>query len=214
MTKRARWDGPGPVAIFDSEAGVYAPPIVADLQPGQLLPTETDQGDPMPARIRDEFLHKDNPFGNDFRIALSKETVYATRVAPARFFPVTGEDIAFSATARSRRRSAWAAGRARRRHSRPAAAPARSAARSRPPGSGTCSTRCTATPSRRSQQAATTAYLQTHTLDTPPTKSYSIQKQVPPVLTSTLVPLDYTGAMFTGITFSWSPAGLLTYSMP
>lgn len=63
------------------------------------------------------------------------------------------------------------------------------------------------------QVGATTAYLQTHTLDTPPTKTYSLQKQVPPVLTNTLVPLDYTGVMFTGITVGWSAAGLLTFTL-
>jgi hypothetical protein len=47
------------------------------------------------------------------------------------------------------------------------------------------------------QQAATTAYLQTHTLSSPPTsKSYSIQVQMPPVTSSTLVPIDYTGVTF------------------
>lgn len=74
MTKRARWDGPGPVAIFDSEAPVYAPPIVAHLEPGQLLPLETDQGDPMPARIRDEFLHNDNADWSEVNQAESKKS--------------------------------------------------------------------------------------------------------------------------------------------
>jgi hypothetical protein len=60
MTKRVRWDGPGPVAIFDSEAPVYNPPLVANVNPGELLPLKTDQGDPMPTRIHDEFAHKEN----------------------------------------------------------------------------------------------------------------------------------------------------------
>ncbi len=33
--------------------------------------------------------------GNDFRIGLSKESVYATRVVPARFITLTGEEMAF-----------------------------------------------------------------------------------------------------------------------
>ncbi len=74
MTKRARFDGPYPIAIFDSEASVYDPPIVAELQPGQLLPTETDQGEPMPARIRDEFLHKDNPYWSEVKQADPSKT--------------------------------------------------------------------------------------------------------------------------------------------
>lgn len=74
MTKRARWDGPGPVAIFDSERPVYDPPIVAELLPGHLLPLETDQGDPMPARIRDEFLHKDNTSWSEVNQADTSKT--------------------------------------------------------------------------------------------------------------------------------------------
>ncbi len=151
--------------------------------------------------------------GNDFRIGLSKETTYATRVAPSRFILVTGEEIAFA------RNRAFSAVLGQGRWARPSTLTTRG-------GSGTVSGEVpttgfgylldalhgnTVTPV---QQAATTAYLQTHTLDTPPTKSYSIQKQVPPVLTNTLVPLDYTGAMFTGVTFNWSPGGLFTWSMP
>jgi hypothetical protein len=34
--------------------------------------------------------------GNDFRVALSKESTYGTRVAPARFFAITGEGIEFT----------------------------------------------------------------------------------------------------------------------
>lgn len=61
MTKRARYDGPHEeVVVIDSEAGVYAEPL-AIVKRGGLLPLETIKGDPMPARIRDEFLHNDNP---------------------------------------------------------------------------------------------------------------------------------------------------------
>jgi hypothetical protein len=151
--------------------------------------------------------------GNDFRIALAKETTYATRVPPTRFIVITGEEIGFT------RPRAFSNALGMGRWARPSVLTTRG-------GSGTISGEVpttgfgylldalhgnTVVPV---QQAATTAYQQTHTLDTPPTKSYSMQKQVPPVLTNTLVPLDYTGTMFTGLTISWSTAGLLTWSMP
>lgn len=151
--------------------------------------------------------------GNDFRVALSKETNYATRVAPARFITVTGESIEFA------RNRAFSASLGMGRWARPSILTTRG-------GSGTVSGEVpttgfgylidalhgnTVVPV---QVGATTAYLQTHVLDTPPTKSYSVQKQVPPVLTNVLVPLDYTGVMFTGLTIGWSDAGLLTWEMP
>jgi hypothetical protein len=100
-----------------------------------------------------------------------------------------------------------------RRSSRTVAGPARSPARFPTPGSATCLTRCMATRSRRSRSPPRPAYTQTHTLDSAPVKSYTFQKQVPPVLTNTLVPLEYTGVMFSGLTISWSTTGLLTFSM-
>jgi len=49
-TKRARYDGPHEeVAVFDSEAGIYAEPI-AVVERGKFLPAD------VPARIRDELL--------------------------------------------------------------------------------------------------------------------------------------------------------------
>lgn len=151
--------------------------------------------------------------GNDFRILLSKETTYGTRVAPARAIVVTGEDIAFT------RNRAFSAALGMGRWARPSIITTRG-------GSGSLSGEVPTTgfgylldalhgnAVTPVQQAATTAYLQTHTLDTPPSKSYSVQKQVPPVSTSTLVPLDYTGAMFTGITLNWTAGGLFGWSMP
>lgn len=151
--------------------------------------------------------------GNDFRIALSKETTYGTRVAPARFITVTGESISFT------RNRAFSAALGMGRWQRPSVLTTRG-------GTGTISGEVPTTGfgylldalhgnvTTPVQVAATPAYLQTHTLDTPPTKTYSIQKQIPPVLTNTLVPLDYTGAMFMGITIGWTAAGLLTWSMP
>ncbi len=150
--------------------------------------------------------------GNDFRIALSKETTYGTRVAPARFIVITGEDIAFT------RNRAFSAALGMGRWARPSVLTSRG-------GAGSINGEVTTTgfgylldalhgnTVAPVQQGGTTAYLQTHTLDTPPSKSYSIQKQMPPVTSSTLVPLDYVGCMATGITFNWSPTGLLTYEI-
>lgn len=151
--------------------------------------------------------------GNDSHLALKKESVYGTRVAPDRFIPYTSETIGFEYA----RAFSNALGLGRWSHA--------SVLTSRG-GSGTISGEVgttgfgflldalhgnTTTPA---QQASTTAYLQTHTLDTPPSKSYSIQKQLPPVNATTLIPVDYTGCVFTGITFNWDAAGLLTYEMP
>ena len=154
--------------------------------------------------------------GNDFRIALAKETTYGTRVAPTRFFAITGEDIAFA------RQRAFSAALGMGRWTRPSVLTTRTGAGSI---SGEVPTTGfgylldalhgnTVTPV---QDGATTSYTQTHTLDTPPSKSYSLQKQIPPVTSSTLVPLDYTGVMFTGgATFNWATGaqGLLTYDLP
>jgi hypothetical protein len=150
--------------------------------------------------------------GNDFRIALSKETVYATRVAPARFIPITGESIEFQ------RNRAFSAALGMGRWARPSTITTRSGAgpiNGEVPttGFGYLLDGLHGNVTTPVQQAATIAYLQTHTLDSPPSKSYSIQKQTPPVLTNTLVPLDYIGTLFTGITISWTAGGLLTYSI-
>lgn len=151
--------------------------------------------------------------GNDFRIALAKETTYATRVAPSRFIVITGESIAFN------RNRAFSAALGSGRWARPSVLTTRG-------GSGSISGEVPTTgfgfllnalhgnTVTATQQAATTAYLQTHTLDTPTNKSYSIQKQLPPVTSNTLVPVDYVGAVFTGITISWTAGGLLTWEMP
>jgi hypothetical protein len=152
--------------------------------------------------------------GNDFRFALSKEVTYGTRVAPARFVGcLTGEDIAFE------RARAFSAALGMGRMQRPSTLTTRG-------GSGALSGEVPTTglgflldglhgnSVSPVQQAATPAYLQTHTLDTAPSKSYTIQKQIPPVLTSTLLPVEYVGAVFSGITFNWAAAGLFRFSIP
>lgn len=151
--------------------------------------------------------------GNDFRIALSTpEVTYATRVAPSRFILITGEGISFA------RNRAFSNVLGQGRYARPSVLTTRG-------GSGTISGEvpstgfgyllnalhsATVTPT---QQGSTDAYLQTHSLATPPSRTYSIQKQLPPVNTSTLLPLDYVGAMFTGLTINWQAAGLLLWEM-
>lgn len=53
MSKRARYDGPhDEVAVFDSEAGVYAPPVDV-VKRGGVLSAD------VPARIRDELLQSE-----------------------------------------------------------------------------------------------------------------------------------------------------------
>lgn len=63
------------------------------------------------------------------------------------------------------------------------------------------------------QQGTTAAYLQTHTLNTSPTKSISVQVQKPPTSSATLLPYDYTGVMMSQIEFSWEPAAVLLAAM-
>lgn len=65
MSKRAKYVGPHEeVAVFDSEASVYDPPIDVVKQ-GGLLSADA------PARIRDELLHKDNPDWTEFNQSTS-----------------------------------------------------------------------------------------------------------------------------------------------
>jgi hypothetical protein len=60
MTKRARYDGPGPINVFAPEDTYLTDPIAVNLESGQLLPTETVNGDPVPAKLRDELLKSDD----------------------------------------------------------------------------------------------------------------------------------------------------------
>ena len=148
--------------------------------------------------------------GNDARLGLAKETVYGTRVAPARFIPFTEESLTY--TYNKYRSRALGVG----RWNRPAIRTTSSgegAIQGEVPTTGfgfllDALHNNTVAPV---QQASTPAYLQTHTLDTATAKSYSIQVQTPPVTSSTLVPHDLLGVMFSGIEFSWEE--VLTYSM-
>jgi hypothetical protein len=151
--------------------------------------------------------------GNDARLGIIKETTYATRVAPTRFFPFTAESLAFQYN----RYFSQALGSGR--WARPSITTTKS-------GTGSLNGEVpttgfgyllqflhgnTVVPV---QDAATISYTQTHTLDTPPDKSATIQVQTPPVSTSTLLPQDLLGVMFSGLTLSWDAAGVLTWEMP
>lgn len=151
--------------------------------------------------------------GFDARVAISTESTYGTRVAPARFLPLTAEDLGFTLN----------------RYFSPAIGTgmwARPSIVTTKVGSGSISGDVptvgfgfllnylngnTNTPV---QQGATTAYLTTFNLDTAPNKSASIQVQNPPVTSSTLVPHDMTGVMFGGITLNWTAGGVLSYEIP
>jgi hypothetical protein len=149
--------------------------------------------------------------GNDARLAISKEVTYGTRVAPARFLPFTAETLAYN----YEKYESQALGMGR--WTRPKV-------RTRSSGSGALSGEVPTTgfgflldalhgnSVTPVQQAATAAYLQTHTLDTTPSKSYSIQVQTPPLSSSTLVPHDLTGVKFGGLELAWDE--VLTFSMP
>lgn len=67
MTKRVRYDGPHEeVAVFDSEADVYAPPVDV-VKRGGLLSVEA------PARVRDDLI-KNNPDWSEVNQAEQKTT--------------------------------------------------------------------------------------------------------------------------------------------
>lgn len=147
------------------------------------------------------------------RIGVARETVFGTRVAPARFLPLTAEDLGFSYT----------------RYRSPGIGSGMWGAPSivtSAVGSGSISGDVpttgfgylldglhgnTVTPT---VIGTTTAHEQVHTLNSPPSKSYTVQVQTPPVSSQTLVPHDMLGVMLSGATFSWSPQGVLSFAMP
>jgi hypothetical protein len=149
--------------------------------------------------------------GNDARLALSKEVTYGTRVAPARFIPFTSETLTYEYA--KYESQALGMGRWTRPKVRTTSAGSGALNGEVPTtGFGFLLDALHGNSVTPVQQAATAAYLQTHTLDTAPTKSYSVQVQTPALSSSTLVPHDLTGVKFGGIEFSWDE--VLTYSMP
>jgi hypothetical protein len=149
--------------------------------------------------------------GNDARLAMSKETTYGTRVAPARFFPFTSETLNYEYN--KYRSVSLGQGRWQRPSKRTTSGGTGAIAGEVPTtGFGYLLDALHGNTTTPVQQAATTAYLQTHTLNTPPSKSYSVQVQTPPINSSTLVPHDLLGVTFTGLELAWDEA--LTFSMP
>jgi hypothetical protein len=152
--------------------------------------------------------------GNDMRWGISiPETTYGTRVAPTRFFGLNSEDVGYEFN----------------RYFSPVLGTGRWARPSivtTSAGTGSITGDVpttgfgwllnglhnnTVTPTI---QGAGPAMLQTHTLDTPVARSYTIQVQVPPVNTSTLLPNDLYGCVFGGVTFSWDPGEVLRFELP
>lgn len=150
--------------------------------------------------------------GNDARLGIVKETTYATRVAPTRFFPFTAESLAFQYN----RYFSQALGSGR--WARPSITTTKS-------GTGSLTGEVPTTGFGYLLQFlhgntvvpvldSGTSYTQTHTLDTALDKSATIQVQTPPVTSSTLLPQDLLGVMMSGLTLSWDAAGVLTWEMP
>lgn len=151
------------------------------------------------------------PSGNDARLGMAVESTYGTRVAPTRFFPFTAESLAY--TFNKYRSRALGTGRWTAKEITTTMA-----------GEGAVEGEVTTTGMgfllnllhgnvvTPVQQAATTAYLQTHTLDTAPSKSVTIQSQTPPVNAVSLVPHDLLGCMARGLSLSWDE--VLTFSLP
>jgi hypothetical protein len=148
--------------------------------------------------------------GNDSRIAISKEVTYGTRVAPARFFPFTSETLGY--TYDKYESQALGVGRWTRPKIRTTSGGEGAIAGEVPTtGFGFFLDALHGNAVTPVQQGATAAYLQTHTLDTAPSKSYSIQVGTPPINASTLVPHDLLGVMFGTLELSWEQ--VLTFSM-
>lgn len=151
--------------------------------------------------------------GFNAQVGIAVESTYGTRVAPAKFLPLTAEDLGYTYN----------------RYFSPAIGTgmwARPSIVTTQVGSGSITGDVTTTGMgyvlqglhgntvTPTQIAATPAYSQTHTLNSPPSKSYSVQVGVPPVTSNTLVPHDMNGVTFGGFTLSWAAAGVLSYEIP
>lgn len=151
--------------------------------------------------------------GNDARFGIAKETTFGTRVAPTRFFALTSEALNY--TYNKYRSRALGTGRWTANQIVTTSVGDGPLAGEVPTtGFGYLLQGLHGNTVTPVQQAATPAYLQTHTLDTAPNKSYTVQVQTPPVSSSTLVPMDYLGVKLSGINLSWEPASVLTYELP
>lgn len=146
--------------------------------------------------------------GNDARFCVSNEVTYGTRVAPTRFFEIVSEGI--------NHQFQWyvsrglGGGRWRRKRVLTTDAGAGPITMEVPTvGFGFWLNLLHSNTVTPVQQAATPAYLQTHTLNSPVSRSVSIQKQVPPVTSTTLVPVEHWGVMVPSMAFSWESGGVL-----
>lgn len=153
--------------------------------------------------------------GLDSQLGAKKETTYGTRVVPDKFFEFTSESLALNKNFLMSRQ--LGAGTTFQRS-------ARRTATTRG-GGGTISMEATnkgmgfwfdllhADAITPVQQAATTAYKQTHNIGlTSPTKSATIQVGRPDT-GGTVRPFDYTGCMVTEWGFAWDIADFLTFSV-
>jgi hypothetical protein len=147
--------------------------------------------------------------GNDMQFGLAVETTYATRATPTRFFDVIlGEgfdfDYQYYVSAglggpiwKKRRVQTTRVGGGSWTMEVPTA------------GFGYILNLLHPNTVTPVQQAATAAYLQTHSLSGAPTKSATVQVGVPPT-TGSVQPFDFLGVMVSSITFRWEPGGVLT----
>ena len=140
---------------------------------------------------------------------IGKETTYGTRVAPTRFLPLTSEDLGFTpvrSTSNPISTGLWG------RVSKVTGGVGGGAV------SGDVMTigmlylvdalhGATITPTL----LGGTSYQHVHTLSSPPSKSYSVQVQNPPVSSATLIPHDMLGVVFAGLTISWAAGGLVSF---
>jgi hypothetical protein len=151
--------------------------------------------------------------GNDARLGIAKETVFGTRVAPTRFFPFNSEDFGYEYNRYSS--PALGVGRWTRPSTVTTSAGSGALAGDVPTvGFGYLLDGLNGNTNTPAQQAATTAYLTTFTLDTAPSKSFTVQVGMPPVTSATLLPHELQGVRFGGITLSWDPASVLRFSIP
>jgi hypothetical protein len=146
------------------------------------------------------------------QIGIAKETVYGTRVTPTHFFEVTEEGFTFDY---NKYRSVGLGGGLWRVHEVQTTRFGEGPFPMEVPtsGFGTFLDLLHGNTVTPVQQGTTTAYLQTHTLSSSPSKSATIQVGVPPISTPTPLPFDYIGCMLSGIEFSWEPAAVLMASL-
>jgi hypothetical protein len=152
------------------------------------------------------------PSGNDAQFGIAVESAYGVRTLPTAFFLLNAEALAFE----PERYFSPALGRGR--WHRPSIITTKAGAGSisgdvPTTGFGMLLEGLHGNDVTPLQVDTSDAYDQEHELDKPPDKSYTIQVGVPPVTSAVLVPHDLIGVMFSGITFSWDPQGVLQFEI-